>query len=92
VPDGGSLADDHGHHRFSLVRSIELSGPETEKQSISVDGYRIHWKGFGRIILGEVHVKGHERRVTLVRLAMGSDGGGSGTGGTGGGNGTPSGG
>ena len=91
TPDGGALADDHGHHRFSLVRAIELSGPESEKQAISVDGYTIYWRGFGRIILGEVHVKGQDRRISLVRLAMGSNGGGSGTGGGGGSNGQPTG-
>jgi hypothetical protein len=78
TPDGKVLADDHGHYRFSLVSRIELSGPENEKQSIEVTGYTIYWKGFGRIILGEVHVKDQDRRVSLVRLAMGSDAGGSG--------------
>jgi len=70
-------------HTFSLVREIHLSGPEREKQLISVEGYTIHWKGFGRIILGEVHVKCNDRRVNMVRLAMGSDAGGSGTAGSG---------
>ena len=74
-------------HKFSLVREIRLSGPEPEKQKISVDGYTIHWKGFGRIVLGEVHVKGNERRVALVRLAMGCDAGGPGTAGGGASNG-----
>jgi hypothetical protein len=86
--DGSELADDHEHHRFTLVRHIELTGPEEEKQWIEVTGNRIYWRGFGRIILGEVHVKGCDRRVTLVRLAMGSDGGGSGSTGSGGSNGT----
>jgi len=70
-------------HTFSLVREIHLSGPEREKQLISVDGYTIHWKGFGKIILGEVDVKCNDRRVTMVRLAMGSGAGGSGSGGSG---------
>jgi hypothetical protein len=91
TPEGGELADDHGQHRFTLVSGIELNGPEEEKQLISVTGNLIYWKGFGRIILGEVHVKGQERRVCLVRLAMGSDGGGSGTVGGGGSNGIPTG-
>jgi len=56
-----------------------LSGPEDELKYIRVDGYTIVWEGFGRIILGEVHVYDHKRRVTLVRLAMGSDAGGQGT-------------
>ncbi|MGB7762794.1 MAG: hypothetical protein WBL61_23365 [Bryobacteraceae bacterium] len=80
TPEGG------GHcrrHKFSLVREIHLSGPERDLQSISVDGDTITWKGFGKIILGEVRVKDNDRRVTLVRLAMGSDAGGSATGGSG---------
>ncbi len=66
-------------HKFSLVREIHITGPERDKQPISVDGYTIHWKGFGKIILGEVQVKCNDRRVTMVRLAMGSDAGGPGT-------------
>ena len=89
TPDGNGLADDYGHHRFSLVSGIELTGPEAEKQSISVTANMIYWKGFGRIFLGEVHLKGCSRRVSLVRLAMGSDGGGSGTTGSAGSNGDP---
>ena len=75
-------------HKFSLVREIHLSGPERDLRSITVDGYTIHWKGFGKIILGEVHVKSNDRRIALVRLAMGSDAGGSGTIGSGQSNGT----
>jgi hypothetical protein len=89
--DGSELADDHGHHRFSLVSGIQLIGPQDEQQPITVTDNVIYWPGFGRIILGEVHVKGQERRVSLVRLAMGSDGGGSGTSGSGSSNGTPTG-
>ena len=70
-------------HKFSLVREIRLSGPEPEKQKISVDGYTIHWEGFGKIVLGEVHVKCNDRRVSLVRLAMGCNAGGHGTAGGG---------
>jgi hypothetical protein len=67
------------HHKCSVVRGIKLVGPEDEKQAIGVDGYTITWKGFGRIILGEIHVKGNGRQLTMVRLAMGSDAGGSGS-------------
>jgi hypothetical protein len=67
--------------KFSLVREIQLSGTQDPEHQVRVeaDGYTIKWDGFGRIILGEVYVKGNDRRVTMVRLAMGSDGGGSGT-------------
>ena len=56
---------------------------------MSVDGNMIVWKGFGRIILGEIHVKGHERRLTMVRLAMGSNAGGTAAAGDGQSNGDP---
>jgi hypothetical protein len=80
TPAGAPEIAPHGvHYKCSLVRGIELVGPETEKQHISVDGYTIVWKGFGRIILGEIHVKGNDRQLTMVRLAMGSDAGGSGS-------------
>jgi len=69
--------------KSSIVRRIELIGSEQDKQPMSVDGNVIVWQGFGRIILGEIHVKGHERRLTMVRLAMGSDAGGSGAAGDG---------
>ncbi len=68
-----------GSYVYSLVQQIELSGPPEELKYIHVDGYTIVWEGFGRIILGEVHVNDQKRRVTLVRLAMGSDAGGDGT-------------
>src|SRR5438477_1991195 len=89
-PDAAEIAaDPYGaHHRCSLVRKIELVGPESEKQHIAVDGYTIIWEGdgpigFGRIILGEIHVKSNDRQLTMVRLAMGSDAGGNGTAGDG---------
>lgn len=63
----------------TIVRAIELVGPEQDRQDMTVEGHMIRWKGFGRIILGEIHVKGHERRVTMVRLAMGSDAAGTAT-------------
>ena len=83
----------HGpHYRCSVVRNIQLVGPEAEKQAMTVQGYTIAWKGFGKIILGEVYVKGNDRQLTMVRLAMGSDAGGSGSAGSGQSNGSVSGG
>ena len=64
--------------RSTIVREIQLVGSEVDKQGMDVQGNVIVWKGFGRIILGEIHVKAHERRLSLVRLEMGSDAGGSG--------------
>jgi hypothetical protein len=78
-PQTGELADPNGHYVFSLVREIQVEGPEDELRAITVEGYTIRWKGFGRLILGEVVVRGNNRQLTLVRLAMGSDAGGSGS-------------
>lgn len=68
------------YSRSTIVSNIELIGSDP---AITVDGNVIVWKGFGRIILGEIHVKAHERRLTLVRLEMGSDAGGYGDAGDG---------
>jgi hypothetical protein len=75
----GVLASSFGMHTYSLVREIKLDGPEVEKASMSVEGYTIVWEGFGRIVLGEVVLRGNSRQVTLVRLAMGSSAGGPGS-------------
>jgi hypothetical protein len=68
-----------GRHKCSLVKKLTLHGPEKEKDFIHLlpDGYSIRWEGFGRIILGEILVKGQDRQLTLMRLAMGSDAAGS---------------
>jgi hypothetical protein len=76
---GRALAQHGEYHCGTVVREIQLAGPDRELQEMAVEGHTIRWKGFGRIILGEIHVKGHERRVTMVRLAMGSDAGGTAT-------------
>jgi hypothetical protein len=84
TPAGAPKIAPHGpFFKCSVVRSIQLLGPEADKQSMTVDGYTIRWKGFGRIILGEVHVKGTDRHLVMARLAMGSDAGGSGSVGSG---------
>jgi hypothetical protein len=91
APDSKTLSPCGDHYRFSLVRKIELIGSQADLQPFTVTGNRIHWQGFGRIILGDVHVKGHERKISIVRLAMGSDAGGDGSAGSGQSNGTVSG-
>jgi hypothetical protein len=72
----------NGRVKFSLVHKIELSGTQDPDHQVHVEEdnpYTIHWDGFGKIIVGEVFVKCCERRVTMLRLYMGSDGGGSGS-------------
>jgi len=72
-PDAPEIAEYSGYYKYSLVKEIKLVGPEKEREKITVDGYTIKWEGFGRIVLAEVLVKGNERRLSMVRLAMGSD-------------------
>ena len=76
-PSATELPAGYNYYTFSLVREIKLTGPEDEKQKITIDGYTIKWEGFGRIIIGETLVKKDDRRLTMVRLAMGSDAGGA---------------
>lgn len=85
---GRPLGQFGAYSRSTIVREIQLIGSEIDKQGMSVAGNTIVWEGFGRIILGEIHVKAHDRRLTLVRLEMGSDAGGSGDAGDGHTNGT----
>jgi len=86
---GQDLSKNGEHYQCSIVRNIELIGSEQDKHGMSVHGHIIVWEGFGKIILGEVHVKGYDRRLTLVRLAMGSSAGGTAAAGDGQSNGQP---
>ena len=76
---GAPLTDQNGIYTYSLVRNIRLKGPERERCRIHVQGNAIHWENFGWIYLAEVIVRPQDRQVTMVRLQMGSDAGGSGT-------------
>jgi hypothetical protein len=78
---GASELQEHGgYYKCTLVREIQLSGPADEVAKIPPpEGNKIYWPGFGRIYLGEVLVGVRERRMTMIRLAMGSDAGGSGS-------------
>ena len=89
----------HGYYACSVVRKITLTGPPKEIAEMKVEGNTIIWDdpddhsvGFGKIILGEVLIEDHARRITLARLQMGCPVGGSGSGGEGGTNGKPGGG
>ena len=69
----------NGRFFGSLFRGVSVAGPEKELQKIHVDGYSIRWEGFGTIYLGEVIVSEDNRTITMLRLKMGSDAGGSGS-------------
>ena len=79
TPEGApTLADHRGRCHASVVKKIELEGPDDEKSKIKVDRHSIIWDGFGKIFLGEVIVTDKDRRVTMMRLKMGSSAGGTG--------------
>jgi hypothetical protein len=76
TPDVTDLPPDQPFYVFSLVREITLDGPDDEKAAITVKGNTIRREDFGTAIFGELLVKKDDRRLTMVRLAMGSDDGG----------------
>jgi hypothetical protein len=69
-----------GHRTSTIVRDIQLNGDGPERRNMTVEGNMIRWVGFGRIYIGELYVKGNLRRLSLLRLEMGSDASGSGGG------------
>jgi hypothetical protein len=75
-PGAPEIKEHNGHYKCSLVRDIQLKGKNPD---ITISGDTITWDGFGKIIIGEVIVKHNDRRLIMVRLAMGSDAGGPGT-------------
>lgn len=77
--DGASLTERNGRFFGSLVKDIVFKGPADEVKNMERDGYSIHWHGFGRIFLGEVIISEKDRRVTMIRLKMGSDAAGFGS-------------
>lgn len=80
-PDARSITEYHGRFFCTLVKNIELSG--TDGGKIEKEGYTIKWDGFGRIFLGELILSDHDRKITMVRLNMGSNAGGKGSSGGG---------
>jgi hypothetical protein len=71
---------DQGAILSTIVERIDLS--DNDHGNIhQFDGRPnvLYWHGFGWIYFGEVIVKGDDRQVTMLRLQMGSDGGGTGT-------------
>jgi hypothetical protein len=82
IEENGALASSKrveeyaGTYRFNLVKNLVLT--ET-KEIKKIAPNAVSWAGFGKIYFGEVIVKNDDRQVTLVRVEMGSDVGGSGT-------------
>jgi hypothetical protein len=62
----------------TLVRKLEWDGPANPDAEI--DEHTVVVKDFGRIAFGEVLIASTARRVTMIRLELGSDEGGAGGG------------
>jgi hypothetical protein len=77
--NGPAIQSKDGAYHFHLVKSLRIVNQDQEKSKIDTGPNWVRWDGFGTIFFGEVTVKSDDRRVTLVRLQMGSDAGGSGT-------------
>jgi hypothetical protein len=78
APQPTAVEEINGRVFATLVKKIDLEGPADELRTMKVDGHTIYWEGFGKIYLGEVMMRDEDRHVNMIRLKMGSDGGGSG--------------
>jgi hypothetical protein len=77
-PGSAKIQRHNNYYLCTLVKDIQLSGPPKEVAKIKKSGNMIVWPGFGKIFLAEVLIRDCDRRMTMVRLEMGSDAGGSG--------------
>jgi hypothetical protein len=70
APGKGQMPEIAGYVVVSLVQRI--TWPGKLPKGAKVEGNVITWPDFGRIILGEMLISGDARRLTLVRLELGS--------------------
>jgi len=88
----GALANQiqlyRGRYFFNLVKNLVIDQAQETNKIQPIPPNAVHWDGFGTIFFGEAIVKGDDRQVTLVRVEMDSDVGGSGTVGPGSSNGS----
>ncbi len=69
-PDDYEIPESKGIFVCSIVKGLKLVG--RPDKNIRIDGYTIYWNNFGKIILGEILISELYRRLTLVRLSLGS--------------------
>jgi hypothetical protein len=52
------------------VKNITIQGKVPS--DVVVDGYTVKWPNVGRVILGEVLITDYYRRLTMLRVQLGS--------------------
>jgi hypothetical protein len=69
-PKATSIPEFKNYYICSLVRDIQWVGKP--HPDVTIEGYKLRWPGFGRIYLGEILVGEGSRRLTMIRVEMGS--------------------
>jgi len=64
----------------TVVRSLRWDGPEPPRDQAFIDGHSVVVREFGKIFFGELLITTDSRRLTMMRLELGSDEGGGGGG------------
>lgn len=77
-PPAGRLMESGGTIYATLVKSIRWDG--TPFPGSRIDGHKVTLPEFGRVYFGELLISSDCRRLTMVRMALGSDSGGSASG------------
>ena len=75
APPPGRLVPGYDTIYATIVRTIEWDGPPDP--AAQIDHHSVAVKDFGRIFFGEILITSSSRRLTLMRLELGSDDGGS---------------
>ena len=69
-PGAEEIPEYRGRYVCSLVRRLEwVKEPHPD---VTIDGYVLRWKGFGRIYLGEMIIGDGSVSLSMMRVAMGS--------------------
>jgi hypothetical protein len=57
---------------YSLVERIQWEGKLPDEAEVSEDSHVIVWPDFGKVVLGEMLISHFSRRLTMMRLELGS--------------------
>jgi hypothetical protein len=57
---------------YSVVERIEWDGKLPDGAEVSADSHVIVWPDFGKVVLGEMLISHFSRRLTMMRLELGS--------------------